>query len=50
MASSHISNYSLELLNKYDINYIIIPSGMIPKCQPLDISLNKIFKDNIKSI
>ena len=48
MASSHISNYSLEILKKYDINYIIIPSGMTPICQPLDISVNKIFKDNIK--
>jgi len=43
MASSHISNYSLEILNKYDINYITIPAGMTPICQPLDIEVNKIF-------
>ena len=43
MASSHISESSLDLIKKLNIT---IPSGMTPYCQPLDISVNKIFKDN----
>ena len=46
MASSHISESSLDLLKKLNINYLTIPSGMTSYCQPLDISVNKIFKDN----
>ena len=48
MASSHISESSLDLIKKLNINYLTIPSGMTPYCQPLDISVNKIFKDNIR--
>lgn len=36
------------MLDKYKIAYLLIPSGMTPYCQPLDISVNKSFKDNIK--
>ena len=46
MASSHISESSLDLIKKLNINYLTIPSGMTSYCQPLDISVNKIFKDN----
>lgn len=44
MASSHISESSLDLFKKLNINYLIIPSGITSFCQPLDIS----FKDNLK--
>ena len=27
---------------------MLIPAGMTPECQPLDISVNKVFKNNIK--
>ena len=27
---------------------ILIPAGMTSICQPLDISVNKVFKDNIR--
>lgn len=47
-ASVHISDDSIEFLKKNNISYILIPSGMTPECQPLDISVNKIFKDHIK--
>ena len=48
MASSLISETSLDLIKKLNINYLTIPSGMTPYCQPLYISVNKIFKDNIR--
>ena len=35
-------------MNKKKVNFVLIPAGMTPICQPLDISINKIFKDNIK--
>ena len=47
-AASHVSIESIEYMNKKNVNYVIIPAGMTPICQPLDISINKIFKDNIK--
>ena len=47
-ASAHNSNNALDILKSYDIKYAFIPPGMTPECQPLDISVNKIFKDNIK--
>ena len=31
-----------------DINPVYIPMGLIPLYQPLDISINKIFKDEMK--
>ena len=46
-APSHISNVSLQLLKDQNLSFIQIPSGMTPECQPLDISVNKKFKDNI---
>ena len=49
-ASVHVSEESLSFLAKNNISYIIIPPGMTPECQPLDISVNKIFKDAIKFI
>ena len=47
-ASCHISAESLSFLDKNNISYLLIPAGMTPECQPLDISVNKLFKDSIK--
>ena len=47
-ASSHSSDDSLEILNSLNINYLLIPSGMTSILQPMDISVNKVFKDNIR--
>jgi hypothetical protein len=47
-ASVHVSEESISFLDKNNISYILIPPGMTPECQPLDISANKLFKDSIK--
>ena len=47
-ASCHSSDDSLEILNNQNINYLLIPSGMTSILQPMDISVNKVFKDNIR--
>ena len=47
-AASHISKDSVVFLGANKVNYVFIPSGMTPACQSLDISVNKIFKDNVK--
>ena len=47
-ATVHISEDSLNFLKDKEINFVLIPAGMRPECQPLDISVNKIFKDQIK--
>ena len=47
-ASCHISNESLNFIKEKDINYVLIPAGRTPESQALDISINKIFKNNIK--
>ena len=46
-ASSHISSESIQLLKENNISFVLIPAGMTPECQPLDISINKKFKENI---
>ena len=48
MASSHISKFSIDVLKKHDINFVTIPAGMTPISQPLDIAVNKTFKEHIK--
>ena len=45
--STHTSDDSLELLKNNNINYILIPSGMTSLLQPMNLSINKSFKDNI---
>ena len=47
-ASSHSSDNSLEILNKLNISYLLIPSGVTSLLQPMDLSANKFFKDNIR--
>lgn len=47
-APCHISNDSLNFLKEKDINSVLIPACMTPECQPLDIAINKVFKDIIK--
>lgn len=47
-ASVHVSEESISFLDKNNISYILIPPGMTPECQPLDISVNKLFKDSVK--
>ena len=47
-ASSHSSDDSLEILNKLNISYLLIPSGMTSLLKPMDLSINKVFKDNIR--
>lgn len=48
MATSHVSKFSIDVLKKHDINYVTISAGMTPINQPLDIAVNKTFKDHIK--
>ena len=38
----------MDVLKKHDINYVTIPAGMTPISVPLDIAVNKTFKDHIK--
>ena len=47
-ASVHVSEESISILDKNNISYIIIPPCMTSECQPLDISVNKLFKDSVK--
>ena len=47
-APSHVSYESLELLKNNNLNYYLIPSGMYSLLQPMELSVNKIFKDNLR--
>ena len=47
-APSHVSDISLNLFSELDISYVLIPPGLTPILQPLDIGVNKIFKDKLK--
>ena len=48
LATCHISTDSIDALNNNGVKYILIPAGMTSICQPLDISVNKVFKDSIR--
>ena len=45
---SHCSYETINFLKENNVNFTVIPAGMTPICQPLDIGINKVFKDNIK--
>ena len=47
-ATCHISTDSIDALNNNGVKYILIPAGMSSIFQHLDISVNRVFKDNIK--
>lgn len=47
-ATAHNSKESLKILKEYNVKYLFIPPGMTPERQPLDISVNRIFKSQIK--
>ena len=47
-ASSHTTEEILSLFKQYNTSYRLIPPGLTSFCQPLDISINKPFKDLIK--
>ena len=40
----------IEYLNNKNIKRIFIPGGLTRKLQPLDVAVNKPFKDHIKKI
>lgn len=45
---SHCSYEAINFLKENNVNFTFIPAGMTPICQPLDIGINNVFKDNIK--
>ena len=49
-ASNLISKESINFLEENNIAYNLIPAGLTQILQPLDISVNKVFKDNIKNL
>ena len=47
-APNHFNDTIEEYMNNNAINYIYIPGGLTSKLQPLDISVNKSFKNAYK--
>ena len=47
-APSHCCSANIEYLNNKNIKRIFIPGGLTRKHQPLDVAVNKPFKDHIK--
>ena len=47
-ASSHSSEEYINILNTNNINYLLMPAGVNSLLQPMDISTDKVFKDNIR--
>ena len=47
-APSHLTEEVINLFAKYNCFYRLIPAGLTSYCQPLDISINKPFKDLLK--
>ena len=43
----YVSSESLDYLKKNKIDFLLIPPGTTSLFQPFDLSVNKIFKDNI---
>ena len=45
--TTHLSQLILDLFKGNKSNYILIPPGATRYLQPLDLSINKPFKDNM---
>ena len=43
----HLEGSVKEKFNQSNIDLVVIPGGLTSKCQPLDIVINKLFKDNL---
>src|SRR5436309_14113725 len=44
----HLEESVKEKFNEYNIDLAVIPGGLTSICQPLDIAINKPFKDNLR--
>ena len=47
-ATMHLADEDFNQFFKYNINEIYVPKGLIPVCQPLDMTINKLIKDEMK--
>ena len=47
-APSHKNDEIIAYMNNNNLNYLFIPAGLTSKLQPLDISVNKVFKNSYK--
>ena len=48
-ATTHFLENLDDLFEKYNSKYLLIPKGCTSYCQPLDKSINKPFKDHLRS-
>ena len=48
LETTHLSQSILDLFKENQSNYILIPTGAIRYLQPLDLAINKPFKDNMR--
>ena len=44
----HLGELIKKKLHESEIDLAVIPDGFISICQPLDVSINKLFKDNLR--
>ncbi|CAB4445921.1 unnamed protein product [Rhizophagus irregularis] len=44
----HLEESVKEKFNQSNIDLAVIPGGLTSKCQPLDVAINKPFKDNLR--
>ena len=49
-ATMHLIAEEFNPYTKNNIYEVFIPRGLTPVCQPLDININKIFKDEMKKL
>ena len=47
-APSHKNDEIIAYMNNNNLNHLFIPAGLTSKLQPLDISVNKVFKNSYK--